>query len=147
MINSILLKVTYIGGTLIGNLTLFSMYLLAANNLILVDMAAKIIVVCNFFIIEMVLFIRRVIFKNNDYITSVKQGKHNKFVKIDIITSIFITIVSIYISKYIDSNLSQFMAQSYDKKLVAVSGIFLSSIGIVVYVTSIANYMYTIKKS
>jgi hypothetical protein len=147
MFNNILVKVTYIGGSLIGNLTLLSMYLLASNNLMLVSSAAKTIVFLNFFIVEMALFIRRIFIKNNDYIDSIKQGKHNKFVKNDIIVALFISIVLICLAKFIDSNVSEFISQSFDKQIVGICGVAISSIGVVVYITSIANYMYAIKEN
>lgn len=98
--------------------------------------------ILRFIFIELVLFLRRVIFKDNNYIKSVKQGRHNRYIKKDIILAFAISFVLISISIFLDSHLC---LENYGDIIAGIGGVIISNIGIAIYVTSIANYMYAIK--
>jgi len=127
-----------------GNMTIFSMYLLSLNYLKPESIVTKIILLLNFIIVELVMIYKRLIKKDINYILSVQSGKHGKYAKKDIFMALFISTLIIILAIGLDDNPMNF----YKKTDVLLSSIFLiviSMIGIVLYVTAIANYKYSIK--
>jgi hypothetical protein len=147
MFNRVVVQVTYIGGTLIGNMTVLSLYILSMEKLYLESELANILVISNFFIVELLLFIRRIILRDSKYINSVKQGKHSRYVKNDIVTVLLTSFLIILSAKIIDSNNSKLILDSYDSYVISIGGLSISSIGIAVYVNSIANYLFAVKQN
>jgi len=136
---------SYILGTLMGNLTVFSVYLLALNYLKPESSLTKSFFILNFIIVEMILIYYRIIKKDEKYMASVKIGKHGKYVKKDIIVSLVISTINIIISKLFDENPFNVYTKKVDVLLSSFGLIIVSIIAVVLYVTAIANYLYSVK--
>lgn len=141
-----LLQVIYLGGSLIGNFTILSLYLLSINYLKPESVYSRILLLLNFLIIEFVVFFRRIIMKDSKYILAIQNGKHDGYVKCDIAIALIMSGIIISISKAIDINPVNFLSQNFDLILAGIGGVTVAIIGIVVNITAIANYLYTIKK-
>lgn len=146
-INKNTLKFTsYIIGTLMGNLTIFSMYLLALNYLKPESMITKTMLLLNFVVVESILIYRRLIKRDIDYISCIKSGNHGKYVKKDIIVSLFISTIVIILAKLLDVNPLNIYTKKVDVLLSSFIIMIITMIGVVLHVTGIANYIYAEKQ-
>lgn len=142
-LNKSTLKFTsYILGTLMGNLTIFSMYLLALNYFKPEAEITRIILLLNFILVEVLLVYKRLIKKDNNYILSIKSGNHGKYVKKDIFLSLIISTIIIVLAKSLDVNPLNIYGKKIDVLLSNFMIIIITMAGIPLYVTAIANYIY-----
>ncbi|WP_346878580.1 hypothetical protein [Clostridium sp. UBA7791] len=138
-------KSVYILIPIQGILVVLSLYLEAANCLTLESTITKIIIFFNFIIVNLYIFYKRIIVKNEDYISSVKKGTHGRYIKRDLSVSLIVTAILLTIAKVIDSSPIIIEEGNGDK---FISGIFLIGVTVclsIVYIIAISNYLYSVK--
>jgi hypothetical protein len=128
-----------------GILVLLSLYLNAVNCLTLGSTITKIIIFVNYIIVDLYIFYKRIIVKNEAYISSVKKGTHGRYIKRDLSVSLIVTAILLTIAKVIDSSPIIIEEGNGDK---FISGIFLIGVTIclsIVYIIGMSNYLYNVK--
>jgi hypothetical protein len=143
--NKTIYKSVYILIPIQGILVLLSLYLNAVNCLTLGSTITKIIIFVNYIIVNLYIFYKRIIVKDEAYISSVKKGTHGRYIKRDLSFSLIVTVILLTIAKVIDYGPIIIEEGKGDK---FISGIFLIGVTIcfsIVYITAIANYLYNVK--
>lgn len=128
-----------------GILVVLSLYLEAVNCLTLESTITKIIIFFNFIIVNLYIFYKRIIVKDEDYISSIKKGIHGRYIKRDLSVSLIVTAILLTIAKVIDSSPIIIEEGNGDK---FISGIFLIGVTVclsIVYIIAISNYLYSVK--
>ena len=142
-------KTIYMSGYILipmqGILVFLSLYLNAANCLTPESIITKIIIFANYILVSLYIFFKRIIVKNEDYISSVKKGTHGTYVKRDLIASLILTAILLTIAKVIDSSpiiIKKGKSDKFTTGLYLIGGAICFSI---TYITAIANYLYNVK--
>ncbi|WP_346890564.1 hypothetical protein [Clostridium sp. UBA3887] len=137
----------HIFGSIHGIVALLSIYLVCVKQLVPQSLITKILIFFNYLFINLWVFYKRIIVKDKDYITSVSEGTHIKYIKKDLLLSLIISAITITIAKVLDS--SPIIIEKGELKLFIVSiiGIGVTICFSISYITAISNYLYNIKNN
>ncbi len=124
-----------------------AIYLVCVNQLVPQSLITKILIFFNYLFINLWVLYKRIIVKDKDYITSVSEGTHIKYLKKDLLLSLIISAIIITIAKVLDS--SPIIIEKGELKLFIVSiiGIGVTICFSISYITAISNYMYNINNN
>lgn len=137
--------VHYIYLGLIGSLGALSMYLCTSNQFMPESRITKVLIFLNFIFVEGICFYRRIIVKNEKYIHSVKTGTDDKYLIKDIVVSIIVSTIIIFIAKILDVNTFYINNGELDVFISSIAAIVLSIALGALFVKGMAIYLYRIK--
>lgn len=146
MNSKILVPVSYMGGSLVGNLTVLSLYLWVINILEPTSILTKIIFLMTFVIVEAILLIKRIVLKDKAYIVAIQKGKQGSYVQRDILFTSAIAVILIGSGKLLDIDAMYVPMHSFEELTTFSIGLLFTMIGIVICVTGYAHYLYGTQK-
>lgn len=105
--------------------------------------------------IEVILFIRRIVFKNQLFLKGLYENRTNRFAKQDIVFSLIFGMAIIVITKLLDGQSQNLPTDYYDEIFHTILALIFCIIAITFHIHSLAKYIFveckkqmqTLKKS
>ncbi len=131
--------VNSIGVPFVSFLFVIALYLFSSENLQPSNTFSKVLIFLNIFIIELSLIFKRLIIKNDNFITALKNHSHTKYIFYDIIQAFTEGIIILFISKYYDDAFQSINIYSFVEFFF---GYLVFIVGTTAHIYGIVNYYH-----
>ena len=127
------------------NISMFIIYLGSSGMLDPQSQLAKIVIICCFILIELIVLIKRVFKSHKTYIHKLQKDKHEKYLYTDWLTAILIVGTGAVLAMIAEYKFIGNLSKDPSNILAALIGMVISALVTVICIHNYAKYRYVIK--